>query len=419
MEATKYSALVDLAKQKRLNRSSISLESVFLNESRAQNPVLERIALELEIVNNHITVDSQLFQEAASDYEMLGNQLVEQLHWPSAEISVKPQGSTNTQTLIRSPLPEKFDIDAVCAVDISLVEAREPMQFFAKIGKALEAQNATPKKRCWRVDFPTRRHYIEFTPSVPYSQVANLIGTSGNIRFQPTTRYHETALAVVDTPSGKWKASNPEGFAKWVDDQAKRPLINYLEKMFESVSMEANVEPVVEQAVPLSDTLRTAIRLLKRHRDMCIHRGLIDGSLKPISVIIVTLLTQCYEGLADKGAIYEHPIELLADLADLMPDMVEFINGKYWISNPTVDGENFAEKWNDTPQLKSTFDSWCDLLREDMNSILSAKDEKALCDAIHKAFGTSAASGSTPPSPKGLAQKSPTRTYTPPATGLA
>lgn len=430
MVTTKYSSLVDAAKQKRLNRSRISLESrdsEYISESTGHtlatrhNPLLEHIAYELHVVNGHISVDAGLFKEAASDYEMLGKQLVEKLHWPSTAISVKPQGSTNTQTLIRSPSAEKFDIDAVCAVDISVVEAREPMRFFEKIGYALKDQDVTQKKRCWKVDFPNRRHYIEFTPSVPYSQVANLVGAFGSIRFQPTTRYHETALAVVDTPSRQWKASNPEGFANWVSDQAKRPLITSLKNMFESVSMEdANVEPVPEQDVPLSDTLRTAIRLLKRHRDMCVHKGLIDGSLKPISVIIVTLLTQCYEGLADKGASYEHPIELLAELADLMPDMVESINGEYWISNPTVDGENFAEKWNDTPQLKTTFDSWFDLLREDMNSILAAKDYKSISEAIHQAFGTTAASGSTPPPPpKGLAPNSPSRPYAPPERGLA
>jgi hypothetical protein len=250
--------------------------------------------------------------------------------------------------------------------------------------------------------------------------VSSVLGLFNNIRYQPTNRYQETALAVVDTPSGKWKASNPEGFANWVSDQAKRPiLISLLEKSAVATFDAANVAPVPQQEVPLTDTLRVAIRLLKRHRDMCIFRGDIDSSLKPISVIIVTLLTQCYEGLADQGASYDDPIELLADLTDLMPGMIEIIDGKYLISNPTVDGENFAERWNDNIDLKNTFDKWCNLLNEDLDIILSANSEQSIRDEIRKTFGATAASGPTPPSPKGLASNPPTRIYATPERGLA
>lgn len=420
MATTKYSSLVESAKLKRRGNLQSKVLDSTLTKSFGATSFLETIARELNLVNRHITVDAELFEEAAQDYKMLGNHLVEKLRWPKSNITVMPQGSTNTLTLIRSPSVEKFDIDAVCAVDISLVEAKDPISFFNKVGLALEDWNAVAKKRCWRVDFINRRHYVEFTPSVPYSQVSSVLGFYDFIRYQPTNRYQETALAVVDTPTGKWKASNPQGFASWVSDQAKRPiLISILRKSLVVDSAYANVTPVPEQEIPLTDTLRVAIRLFKRHRDMCVFRGDIDSSLKPISVIIVTLLTQCYEGLADQGAKYDDPIELLADLADLIPGMIEVIDGKYWISNPTVEGENFAERWNDNINLKHAFDTWCNLLIQDLDSILSAKDEQSIKNEIRKAFGSTAASGPPPPSPKGLAPKPPSQVYTPPARGLA
>lgn len=229
-------------------------------------------------------------------------------------------------------------------------------------------------------------------------------------------------MAVVDTPTKQWKTSNPEGFSNWVSDQSARPLLQWLieKSTRESYSAES-VTPVPEQEVKISDTLRVAIRLLKRHRDMAVRRNFIEPELKPISIIIVTLLTQCYEGLADKGAVYSHPIELLIDLVALMPHMVEFVEDKYWIANPTVEGENFAEKWNENHKLKQAFDIWTGLLLEDLNSIMSANDHVSRRKIIKEVFGCiSAHSPNTPTEGGGLAPKQPTKPHVaPPSRGLA
>lgn len=181
-----------------------------------------------------------------------------------------------------------------------------------------------------------------------------------------------------------------------------------------------SIEPVPEQSVALSDTLRVAIRLCKRHRDMMVDRALLDGEIKPISVIIVTLLTQCYEGLADKELTYTDHLNLLQDLLELMPGMIERRNHQWWIENPTVDGENFAERWNtDKGERKQSFDRWCKRLQTDLADILNAPNANVLRNLVHRAFGTTAASAPTPPS-SGIASKIPTTPLIPPAsTGLA
>ena len=421
MAETHYSYLVNESINKRnaqvqkTLRKSLSFES--FQDSSYQ---LEGLAEDIQMVNDHIKVDGDIFDEASSDYEKIANKLVEQLDWPNESIRIIPQGSVSTKTLIRSPDNSKFDIDAVCSVDLSMIEVNEPMDFYGKIGAALAAWDAEPKKRCWKVDFQGRRYYIEFTPSTPLDKVPQ--STSSQISFTPTNRYREKALAVVDTPSQQWKTSNPEGFSSWVSDQSARPLLQWLiqKSIRESYSADS-VTPVPEQEVKISDTLRVAIRLLKRHRDMAIRRNYIEPDLKPISIIIVTLLTQCYEGLADKGAVYTHPIELLIDLVELMPYMVEVRGGKYWIANPTVEGENFAEKWNEKPKLKRSFDIWTALLLEDLNSILAANDQISRRKIIKEVFGcTSAQPPTTPTEGGGLAPRQPTKPHTaPPSRGLA
>lgn len=425
MTMSKYASLVEAArkqlKDRRLNVLNVALGAIAVESAYGGVVSWQTLAQELDAINRHITVNPDEFEGAASEYNEIAKRLVEKLHWPNEAIRIIPQGSSSTKTLIRSPDSTKFDIDAVCAVDVSKIEAIDPMAFFEKIGEAIDDWNPEAKKRCWRIEFPNRRYYIEFTPSVPLSTLSAHDSTS--IFYLPSDRYQDTALAVVDTPTRRWKTSNPEGFSNWVSDQAKRPILFslLLEKAAARAALAADsVTPVPEQEVALSDTLRIAIRLLKRHRDMSVRRGNFDAELKPISVIIVTLLTQCYEGLADIAARHTHPIELLVDLAELMPGMIESRNGEYWIANPTVEGENFAEKWNTNQDLKDVFDNWCKLLIDDLQSILSAPDELSLRERMRKVFGCSGATGTIPPSGSGLAPKTPSRVYAvPPTKGLA
>lgn len=419
MTMTKYGAQVAIAQSQRQHRLlHESLAVLSADSALDSQPALGLVVRELDAINRHITVDSAEIGEASNDYDKIADHLVEKLRWPRDAIYIYPQGSVSTRTLIRAPDRSKFDIDAVCQVDISRIEARDPMRFFEQIGEALGEWEAHAKKRCWRIEFANRSYYIEFTPSVPLEKIP--VQIASHIRYRATERYRESALAVVDTPSEQWKTSNPAGFTQWVDDQAKRPLLlsTLLEKR--AVLAADSIAPVPEQEVPLSDTLRVAIRLLKRHRDMAARKGLIDGEVKPISVIVVTLLTQCYEGLADNGNRYTHPIELLADLAELMPGMIEIRHDGYWIANPTVEGENFAERWNENPERKAAFDTWCALLIDDLEDILTETDTRRLTEKIRSAFGTTGASTSGPNSGVGLAAQTPKRPYTPPATkGLA
>jgi len=418
MTTTKYGSLVESAKQRRLNRNKFVLDTALESLSALQND-LSIWARELHIANQHITIKQDQIDAAAEAYEQIANHLVSELKWERKDINIHPQGSSRTKTLIRSPDASKFDIDAVCQVDISRIDAFDPMSFFDDIGQALSKFEPEAKKRCWRIEFSGHSFYIEFTPSVPLSTVPTMILDS--VRYKPSNNYESTALAVVDRPTENWKTSNPEGFANWVNEQAEKKLMLNLALESAALSMNFGIAPVPSQEVPLSDTLRVAIRLFKRHRDMAVRNGNLDSEHKPISVIIVTLLTQCYEGLADNGETYSHPIQLLADLAGLLPHMIEDSNGEYWVANPTVEGENFAERWNqDKGERKTAFDNWCDLLIDDLQSILKETDERAIRERVRRVFGCTGAdtSGSKPST--GLAPSAPTRVIQPPATrGLA
>lgn len=401
MSKTKSAELVLHAERTRPVRLTNSFESYagLLDGVASDSPSLQLECRHwekaLNEVNAHIAVREEEIEAAKGAYQEVAELLAANLSWPPEAISILPQGSVSTKTLIRSPNGgEKFDIDAVCQVDISRIEASEPMVFFESIGKALVDLNAEAKRRCWNIPFPQQPFYLEFTPSVPLNTVPQNTYESMAPRYR-AVRYKETALAVVDTPTTSWKTSNPAGMSKWVDDTAKRALILVpaMESLVKGRFLDS-VAPVPDQTVEITDTLRVAIRLFKRHRDMCVRRGLIERGTKPISVIIVTLLTTCYEGLADLGRVFQHPVEVLDELAVYMPHLVLKLDGKYRVDNPTVEGENFAEKWNDDGGERfRSFMTWCDALSADLKTILALTEPQAISKRVREVFGIPAPTG--------------------------
>lgn len=421
MNLTKSAELVTFAEQTRptqLTKSSGSFNSAI--DVRDRLLQYKHWAQALNEANLHITVRPEEIEAAKDAYHEIATHLEANLSWPPESILILPQGSASTRTLIRSPNGgEKFDIDAVCQVDISRITAADPMGFFGSIGRALEKLDAKPKKRCWYIPFPNERFYLEFTPSVPIANVSIQTLQSMAPRYHAANRYANSALAVVDTPTRSWKTSNPPGMTLWVDDTAKRQLIRAI-VIEKSVTdrIHAGVTPVPDQTVEITDTLRVAIRLFKRHRDMCVKRGTISADYKTISIIIVTLLTRCYEGFADLNRSFDHPVELLIELAELMPYLVSNINNQYQIDNPTVEGENFAEKWNEPGSRHyRTFITWCEILLSDLKSVLALTNPLGISKRVREVFGIPAptiSGGGLPKFPPVPVPKP-----TPPSEGLA
>lgn len=401
MSTTKSATLVNYAEQARPTRLTKSLEFAALNQTfttDSRDGLLKKYghwAKALGEANSHISVREEEIGAAADAYRQVAKHLAANLSWPPEAISILTQGSVSTKTLIRSPNGgEKFDIDAVCQVDITRIEATDPMKFFESTGRALEELEAQAKRRCWSIPFPNQPFYLEFTPSVPLNTVPAQTLQRMAPRYR-AARYEKTALAVVDTPTRSWKTSNPAGMCQWVDDTAKRPLIRVMKmEAYTADRATASVAPVPDQTVGIADTLRVSIRLFKRHRDMCVRRGIIDVGAKPISIILVTLLTTCYEGLADLNRSFDHPVELLDELAALIPHLILKLDGKYRVDNPTVEGENFAEKWNDdNGERYRAFMTWCRALSADLKTILALTEPQAISKRVREVFGISAPIG--------------------------
>ncbi|WP_197387541.1 nucleotidyltransferase [Ralstonia pseudosolanacearum] len=361
----------------------------------------EPFAHALSLINDHITVRQEEIEAASAAYGDIARRLVDKLDWPIDAINIHPQGSASTKTLIRMPDRTKFDIDAVCEVDITKLQAQDPMTFFEAIGEALDELEVEPKKRCWKINFSGKPFYIECTPSVPLATIP--VAQHESSRLRPAEpEFASTALAVVDTPQKKWKTSNPAGIRNWVDRVSARTIVARMVREAFAKSASASIQPVSTQSVEVEETLRLAIRLFKRHRDMRVYRNEIDKEFQPISIILVTLVTICYDGLADlidAGVLqpFAHPVDALIAIADLLPEMIpNYPDVGYQLANPTVVGENFAERWNDDDgERAQTFDVWCGLLRADLERIAALTDPKEIEAETREVFGCHASGGPT------------------------
>ncbi|MTW10182.1 nucleotidyltransferase [Pseudoduganella eburnea] len=416
MALTKNAMLVEAAIQRRggvaeLSKSfSFAVEglnvSVFDNVEGHAGRVRvkqkrEPYAYALSLVNDHITVKQEIIDEASAAYSDIANRLASKLNWPLSAIKIFPQGSASTKTLIRTIGNRKFDIDAVCEVDISELQAQDPMAFFNAFGSALDELNAEPKRRCWNINLTDKPFYLEFTPSVPLTTVPLTSRQQRGLK-NPELEFAASALAVVDTPLQNWKTSNPAGIREWVNRASERTIVwELVTEAFDSVR--ASIEPVAKQSVEVEETLRVAIRLFKRHRDMCVHRGHLSAETQPISIILVTLLTTCYEGLADliedgTRVPFAHVVDALIALAELLPEMIpHYPDLGYYLANPTVVDENFAERWNtDGGERAEAFRTWCGLLQADLAIIAAQTDIEKIATKTLEVFGCTAAG-----SPKG------------------
>lgn len=358
----------------------------------------EPYAHSLSVVNDHITVKQELIDEASAVYEDIAYRLASKLGWPHDAIKIFPQGSASTKTLIRTLGSLKFDIDAVCEVDISKIEAEDPMAFFEAIGTALDGLDAVPKRRCWTINIAGKRFYLEFTPSVPLTTVSLTQRQLRGLK-QAEPEFVSTALAVVDTPSKNWKTSNPAGIRDWVNRASNKSIV-WTPALEAMDSVRASIEPVEKQSVEVEETLRVAIRLFKRHRDICVRRGHLEAETQPISIILVTLLTICYEGLADliedgTRHPFVHVVDALIAVADLLPEMIpKNPDWGYYLPNPTVVDENFAERWNtDKGERAEAFHTWCALLQADLAAIAALSDPEKIMAKTLEVFGCTAAGG--------------------------
>lgn len=289
---------------------------------------------------------------------------------------IYPQGSIKLETAVKPIGTDEFDIDLVFYTPNISADNLSPELLKKLIGDRLKEHETyknmlSETNRGWCVNYANEFH-LDITPSLDNHHEA-----------------HNKSELVADTKLQQYMPSNPRGYAEWFENFSNIiPTMTITKGMFESrnsiVAFEdsATVTGIPEHNMnkPL---LKRFIQIFKRHRNV-MFEGKDDA---PISIIITTLATKSYLYCIESFS-YDNEYDLMIDVLKNMPSFITESLGVYTIENPTVNGENFAEKWNTKSKRREAFYLWhekCQLFFRKFNENMG---QHILFDSLKEGFGS-------------------------------
>ena len=301
------------------------------------NGNLQIISRLLGATAQELDISFQQYELAVRRYTDLGHWLVEQ---GISEPDVYPQGSFRLGTVLRPTAGGDFDIDLVF-LRLLTKESINQDELRAQAGQLLRdyisargARDGSPtlkeRGRCWELIYPDDRFHMDVLPVIP--------DPDGD----------DTAVLLSDRDLFRWQHSNPIGYADW-----------FWRSMGETVAVgRAQLAAALNRAVEdvpqwlVRTTLQRVVQLLKLHRDNFFQDNPED---KPASILITTLAAHAYGGYSDL-------FEAFQKMARTLPFHIERRDRTWWVPNPAHEEENFADKWNSSPDRKNHFDRWIEAL---------------------------------------------------------
>ena len=174
--------------------------------------------------------------------------------------------------------------------------------------------------------------------------------------------------------------SNPYKYHEWFENR----MIFRAREIRKEICAKKEVEIDKVPTYSLKTPLQRAIQLLKRHRDI-MYSSLSDEEQKnaPISIIITTLAAHAYD---NEVSVYE----ALKNIIKKMPDYIQVKDDKYYIPNPVMKEENFADKWNEVPAKAREFYKWLSRVQKDLfEGITEIRGIHVLSERLQICFGNS------------------------------
>jgi hypothetical protein len=315
---------------------------------------------ELQTFAEWLDIPPQVAEQAVSTYDDVAEWLGQE-DSPLREYSpnIYPQWSFRLGTIIRPIQPDAgFDVDLVCRLDIPK-ERTTQADLKKSVGDRLRDSTdfrhlLAERRRCWTLDYPHQFH-LDVLPAIP-----NPDGEADGI-------------LITDTELRLWQISNPIAYSQWFFERMREVLTEARAQMAKSAGVSIEDLPEWRALTPL----QRAVQLLKRHRDVHFKH---DDDRRPVSIIITTLAANAYDGERDiEGALIK--------LVRKMPEHIENRSGKWWVPNPAQPDENFADKWNESPERRKAFLAWLERVFSDFGRVALAKSVQDKRTNLAESFG--------------------------------
>lgn len=354
-------------------------------------PITSEAEKYLKALADTLALPPGRYRQATERYESLGEYLLR----PASTVReydphIYVQGSFRLGTANKPwDADEHYDVDSACVMrnrskaDLTQFELKRMLGVeIARYAEEHAMENGIGEgNRCWILEYADgAQFHMDIVPAVPngdeYERMLKGLGIANP--------WAKTAIAITDrrlptyrvrTPD--WPRSNPKGYAAWFYDRADIAATRVSDGQ---MRIRAEVESM-PAAQPNRTPLQSAIMILKRHRDQMFAD---QRDIRPISVIITTLAAHAYQGEPTIGAA-------LVSILNGMRAHILTRNGEFWIPNPTEPLENFAEKWNQKPELERAFSAWLEQAREDFGRAAALSRRQDIADVIAPRIGRSLA----------------------------
>lgn len=299
------------------------------------------IGVLLSKIADEMNITQTMQDKAIRSYESVGKWVGSGLAY---DVRIMPQGSMNLGTVIK-PIDDSddYDMDLVCLLEngryLSLNQIKNLVGDRLKQNETYRKILDKEGKRCWTMQYD--EFHMDILPCVPKDeQFVEPSSTAIKLTHKKETGIYQP------------RYSNPYAYHTWFEDRMKDILL--LEKRDFAAMNKTEIENV--PTYMMRTPLQKVIQLLKRHRDICFQE---DSTDAPISIIITTLAAWAYNGEAN---VYE----ALCNILGRIPQHIECRDGVYWVENPVMREENFADKWNAEPKKRTAFMQWLGRARHEL-----------------------------------------------------
>lgn len=318
------------------------------------------------------------YLEAKSRYEAVGKWLGQEgSNLSKYDIEIYPQGSFRLGTVVKPVGRDEYDIDLVCFLGGLKKEGTSQAGLKQMVGDRIK-ENETYKKiledeeggrRCWTLDYANEFH-MDILPSIEDAELR-----AKDVKYKDAILI--TDKKKIESGDPEWPKSNPKGYADWFFNR-QADIFQTLKKGL-AESIKASIEDVPDYRI--HTPLQRAIQVLKRHRDIYFSDK--DGSNKPISIIITTLMASLYEG-------QDNIFNVIYDALNKINNGLLLKGGKYTLLNPVNPGENFADKWNENGSLPKAFFEWIQVAKNTFcGKALEQEDKMEIGTILNEGMGFS------------------------------
>lgn len=330
----------------------------------------------LNSIAEDLDIPESKYLEAKNRYEAVGNWLGKEgtalsIYYPE----IYTQGSFRLGTVVKPIKKDEYDIDLVCFLNELRKEDTTQAGLKQMVGDRLKEYDRYKEildkegRRCWTLEYANEFH-MDILPSI----------ADDELRAKDVL--HKDAILITDKEMIEnndinWPRSNPKGYANWFFTKQTEAFQTFKKEIAES--MKVDIEDVPDYKV--KTPLQRAIQILKRHRDIFFLNN--NEKNKPISIIITTLSANRYSG-------QDNVFNAIYDILNNINKEMLIREGEYCISNPANLDENFADKWNENPELPKAFFNWVNNVKNVFcDNVLQKKDEIEMGKVLNESLGFS------------------------------